>query len=248
MISIICWKWGNKIQKKKKIIYSSDHVNILFNMVQRNTKNLNEEYEFVCITDNPQGINKDIRIIPLKSELIKYDGFFVKLEIYKENFIDILNNDRFIAIDLDALIVNDISSLINRTEPFIIWGEHWRSEPYCTALQMMNCGCRSNVWDTFKIEDYIKDDEINGLDQTHVNKILYPNEYMWTTKDGIYNFRSDIMKVTEFKRRINNGYEKIFNGDGTIPDNAKIIFFNGHYDPSQVDLQKEYPWIKEYWR
>jgi hypothetical protein len=37
-------------------------------------------------------------------------------------------------------------------------------------------------------------------------------------------------------------------GIGVPPDNARIIFFNGSYDPSQEELQKECPWILEHWR
>jgi len=36
-------------------------------------------------------------------------------------------------------------------------------------------------------------------------------------------------------------------GDGLLPKNAKIIFFNGRHDPSDEILQKHYPWIEEHW-
>ena len=51
---VVCLKWGDK--------YSADYVNVLANMVARNTT---VPYEFVCFTDNSNGIQAGIRVLPL---------------------------------------------------------------------------------------------------------------------------------------------------------------------------------------
>ncbi|GAH56014.1 unnamed protein product, partial [marine sediment metagenome] len=46
MITVCCLKVGDK--------YSSEYVNKLYSMVERN---LTVEHDFICITDNPEGVN-----------------------------------------------------------------------------------------------------------------------------------------------------------------------------------------------
>lgn len=249
MISVICWKWGNKIHEKKNLRFSHHHVNFLYNMVK---KNLHIPFEMVCITDNTQGINKDIRILPIWDDFVDKGGCFRRLKVFHKNFKNILGNDRFVTIDLDTIIVNDITSIIDRPDDFIIWGEEWRKWVYCGSMWMMDCGSRPHVWKEFKKNH--RKYEINkngkysgGTDQKHINICLYPLEKTWSEEDGVYSFRTDIMKWDK-RKTSSHGKKKIYGGDGNLPKNAKIIFFNGQYDPSQLKLQREYPWIKEYWR
>jgi len=34
---------------------------------------------------------------------------------------------------------------------------------------------------------------------------------------------------------------------GRLPENARIIFFNGRFDPADLVIQTMYPWIKEHY-
>ena len=54
------------------------------------------------------------------------------------------------------------------------------------------------------------------------------------------------LKMERLKDKEKN--QKVKGGDGSIPSNARIIFFNGKDDPSDVGLQKQYRWIKKYWK
>ena len=114
----------------------------------------------------------------------------------------------------------------------------------------MNAGVRPQVWEKFNFADYPKNQKgrySGGTDQKHINRILYPGENIWTQKDGIYSFTNDIAiydkpKIYYHRKR------KVCGGDGKIPKRARIIFFNGKFDPSQKELQERYPWIKENWQ
>ena len=55
-INIICMKWGDK--------YGADYVNRLYGMVNRN---LTLPFNFVCFTENPEGIHSNVKICPLPS-------------------------------------------------------------------------------------------------------------------------------------------------------------------------------------
>jgi hypothetical protein len=52
---VVCLKYGNK--------YSAEYVNKLYSMVKRN---LTIPFEFVCFTENSEGIDSEIRIESLK--------------------------------------------------------------------------------------------------------------------------------------------------------------------------------------
>jgi hypothetical protein len=68
---VLCLKHGTK--------YSSDYVNILHKMVKRNCT---LDFEMVCLTDNSQGIDPDITILPLPKELT---GWWCKPYMFSSN-------------------------------------------------------------------------------------------------------------------------------------------------------------------
>ena len=53
-INVICVKEGTK--------YDSDYVNILYFMVKRN---LTIPFDFICLTENPQDLLEEIKVINL---------------------------------------------------------------------------------------------------------------------------------------------------------------------------------------
>ena len=59
--NIICMKWGDK--------FDSSYVNRLYKMVE---KNITIPHRFVCFTDNPDGIDKNIEKLPIPP--LKVDG------------------------------------------------------------------------------------------------------------------------------------------------------------------------------
>ena len=269
MLKIVTWLWGGDSSRSKdKIVFTANHVNIMKRMVSRN---LSLPHEFVCITDNPKGIDKDIRAVEIWDNFRDFGGCYVRLKLFSNEMKEIIG-DRFVSIDLDAVIVNDITPLFDRTEDFIIWGEHYRFSPYCCSLFMMNAGSRSHVWRSFSNDDYwfVKDNRLRrlyGTDQYYVNKCLYPYEKTWDVYDGVYNFNLHIRKWRGAK--INRVFPSMFHdilyssilgknigdryvkkggkADGKLPEDARIVFFNGKVDPSEFSNNNEYPWIKEHW-
>jgi len=142
---------------------------------------------------------------------------------------------RFVSMDLDVVIVDDITGLLSRKEDFIIWGSVLRTTPYNGSMWMMDAGARKEVWDDFDpITSPIKTRKVNlyGSDQAWFCYRLGKHEKQWTPEDhGVYAWRSDIKK---------NAYE--------LPHNAKIVFFNGHNDPWQPQPQRLSPWILEHYK
>lgn len=250
MITILTWKWECEgLHRKKGIYFLSDHVNILYSMLKRH---LHTPFRLACVTDNPVGIGKDVLIIPLWSDYASMGGCFRRLKVFSSEAEKFLHCKRFVSIDLDVVITGDITPLLTRKDDFIIWGEDWRKFVYCGAMWMMDVGARPQVWDSFDCVKYSRNKKGHypgGTDQRHINTVLYPGEKTWTQKDGVYNFATDIVRIEKLKIfRYPGRRKKKSGGDGRLPKGARIVFFNGKYDPSQSSLREEYPWIKEHWR
>lgn len=267
MLNVVTWKWDAGLHPKKQIRYGAGHVNTMASMLERH---LHMPYQLCCITDDASGIHSSVRVIPLWQGFKKYPGCFGRLHVFAPDMADIIG-PRFVSIDLDMVIVDDITPLFERDEDFIIWGEHFRKAPYCGSMLMMDAGCRSQVWNTFDIGNYPAN--INGrwpygTDQDHICRCLYPNEAMWTSEDGVYNFNYVIRRWEKISTVVNSRYKggkyiKRFyelggkkeqlrrprmDGKGNPPKDARMVFFNGVHDPSKEATQKEYPWVMEHWK
>mgnify|MGYP001205813634 FL=1 len=98
MVNIICVKWGTK--------YSADWVNRLLYMC---SINISIPFNFYCYTDESSGINKKVKIIPITTEDY-YEGYWNKLCMFQEDFID--SGDINLFFDLDIVIQNNLDNFI----------------------------------------------------------------------------------------------------------------------------------------
>ncbi|MEN6621486.1 MAG: hypothetical protein ABFD50_08065 [Smithella sp.] len=232
MIRIVTWLWGNKDpHPKKKIHFTHEHVNRLASMVSRN---ISIPYEMVCITDNPEGIDNSIRCVELWDDLRDMGGCYTRLKAFSKEMKYIIG-PRFMWLDLDTVIVDDITPLIDNKNDFMMWGDTAPRTPYNGSMVLMDAGARSEVWTSFdRRNSPIQGKRLGhvGTDQAWIGACLGPNEKRWTKEDGVYSFR------VHFKR---HNRIDLYKG-------ARIVFFHGSSDPSQPEIQNAYPWVKHHWR
>jgi hypothetical protein len=244
MIQVVCWKWETEKETfRYRETYTAEHVNLFAKMIR---KHLHCPHEIVCITDDPEGIDPSIRIVPLWDDLKQYGMCYRRLKLFSKEMKDIIG-DRFISMDLDCVITDDITDLVQKND-FMIWQPRTTKTPYCGSMWLMDAGARAFVWEEFNEKDliWLKDRGgwcpgkanrwahgpaydagfIIGSDQAYISYKLYPKEKVWTKEDGVYNF-SDL------------GRE--------LPDNCKIVFFPGKHDPNHTNLYFKYPWIPEHY-
>jgi len=238
MIQVVCWLWQPVKNYRSK--FNHEHVNIFRNMVERH---LHMPHEVVCITDMPKRIDSRIRIIPLWNDHANVPSphggvspaCYRRLKAFAPEMEQLIG-PRFVSMDLVVVIVDDFTSLLQREEDFIIWGSVLRTTPYNGSMWMMNAGARKEIWEDFDpitVPIKTRKEGYHGSDQAWMSYRLGKKECQWTPeRDGVYAFRSDIKK-----RR------------WTLPDDAKIVFFQGHNDPWDVETsQKWAPWIKDHYK
>jgi hypothetical protein len=98
MLNVVCVKHGNK--------YTADHVNKLYNMIQRH---LTMPYHFYCFTEDAQGLNSNIHVIHLGPHPV-ISGWWWKPYVFKNGHFPA--GDTILFFDLDMVIVNNIDKLV----------------------------------------------------------------------------------------------------------------------------------------
>lgn len=241
MIRVVTFLWRDEGYRFNHLFrYGADHVNRWASMVRRN---LDMDHELVCVTDDSTGIDPSIRIVPLWDDLREMGGCYTRLRAFAPDMREIIG-PRFVWMDLDCVVTGDLTPLFDRDEDFVAWRGLRGSAPYCGSMVMMTAGARKEVWETFdpvsspkrgKALGYI------GTDQAWISACL-PGEATWGREDGVWNAR----RLT--RGRGLPGRAKRLGLSMGLPENARVVFFTGPYDPSQSATQAAHPWIAEYWR
>ena len=97
--NIICLKWGTR--------YPASYTNILYHSVKRH---LHRPFRFLCITDDPTGLDEGIDTTPLPENPGYPEGqwpnIFCKLAMLKDGFGDLQGPTMF--MDVDVVIMGDL--------------------------------------------------------------------------------------------------------------------------------------------
>ena len=237
-LKVVCWKWASPTGYRS--VFGPEQVNNLLNMVGRQYK---KPFELVCITDNPKQLSSEIRVIPL-AEVEQFahlpsphgglnPACYRRLWMYGDHAKDYIG-ERFVSVDLDVVLVGDVTPVWDRPEDFMIWGETLRRTPYNGSMQLMTAGARRQVYDDFDPDSSPRDARragFDGSDQAWISYKLGPHEKRWTKEDGVFSFRLHVKP---------NG--------GRMPKGARVIFFEGQVDPWSATAMKLCPWVAEHWR
>lgn len=118
--SVVTMKWGT--------LFGPEYVNVLHRACRANTT---LPFDFICMTDDPTGLDADIIALPLPDIGFTRDEWFMpgvwsKLALYKRNLFNL--SGRCIFIDLDMMVLKDFDALLSYDAPFVTtdMGESWR--------------------------------------------------------------------------------------------------------------------------
>ena len=234
-ITVLTFKWkkpvsGHKL--KNPVEYTSEHVNVLWRSIQRNTT---KKFRFVCITDNPEGLDSGIEHYPLWDHCLDLGGCYNRMWVFSDTIKELFGS-RLLYIDLDCVIVNNIDHLISRSEDFVInrfIGDDKFSQVYNGGLVLMTAGSKSEIWNMFDslttptlIDQHRKQYGLVGSDQAWIQMLLGTGEATFGPEHGVYDY-SHLQ-------------------DHQLPDNACVVLFPGAKDPSI--LRQQVAWIDQHWR
>lgn len=235
MITFVTFKWEpNRLYRSK---FGPEAVVVLRNMIARHYK---KPHRFVCVTDNTAGL-KGVDTFPLWDDHATVPSpagghnpsCYRRLKMFAPEAKDWFG-DRVVVMDLDTVIVRDITPLFEEDVDFRIWGESDfpRTQWMNGSLWMLKTGTRTKVWDQFdpKRSPYMaKKAGARGSDQGWMSFILGKGERTWGRSDGVYSFRKHVRPL------------------GHLPDDARMVMFHGNVDPWSYQAQV-IPWVRENWK
>lgn len=240
---VLCWKWEAFEGYRSK--FTAEHVDVFARMVRRNYQ---KPVEVVCITDNSAGIHECDRVLELWDEFKdlrspmdrqvgpqRNPSCYRRLRMFARDAGDWLGK-RIVSMDLDCVITGDLAPILDRVEPFVMWGDTNPTTYYNGGLISFAAGARPQLYEQFRKDPAAciakgKAKHQFGSDQAWIGACLGPREARYSTNDGVYSYRNHI-RLREH---------------GKLPANARVVFFHGQYDPWLGEPQT-LPWVREHWR
>lgn len=242
-LTFVTWKWKPSVPYRSQ--YSGAHVNTLHSMLRRN---YTRPFEMVCVTDDAEGIEAGVRVVPLQHHFAdvpnpsspRNPSCYRRLWAFSAEAKHVLGA-RFVSLDLDMVITAPLDALLDRDEDFVIWGGqalgpgrlgsyNW----YNGSFWMLRAGTRTQVWDKFDpavSPGLANAANCRGSDQGWIAYCLGQKEALFTEKDGVRSFRNHVVP---------NG--------GRLPAGTCVVSFHGRHDPWHKDIQARYSWVREHYR
>ena len=234
-LTFVCWKWAPTRGYRSK--FGPETVHALRAMLKRHYR---APHRFVCVTDDARGLD-GLETLPLWRDCADVQNPFGahnpscyrRLKAFSAE-AGAWFGPRFVSMDLDTVIVADVTKLFDRPEDFVIWGESDfpRTTWYNGSLWMLRAGTRTQVWTQFdpaRSPHVTKLVNARGSDQGWMSYILGPKEATFTKEDGVYSYRKDVLPR-----------------GGVLPNDARIICFHGHVDPWSRPAQ-QLDWVRQHW-
>lgn len=187
-----------------------EYVNKLFDMVARNYSGA---FRFVCLTDNPEGLNPLIEVKELPSDLERWYGklYFFKKGVFPEG-------ERVVFMDLDTVIVGKLDDLIY-DGPFATLTDFYFPDRVGPAVMMWRVSDTTyRVWDAW-VEQ--------GKPRNEMGDLWWLN----TLDDGGFAVYADRLQklypgaFVSYKAHCRSG----------LPKGARVVCFHGRPRPHEVD-------------
>ena len=220
--------------------YGPEYVNKMYKMV---SKHCTLPFNFYCLTENSDGLEKEINVIPLP--IMNVEGWWYKPYIYSK---DLPIEGTILYIDLDMVIVDNIDKFFTY-EPnrYCVLRDFTRAmrpkwEKYNSSLVRFKKGQLDDVWEEFKrnpdvITRRLFGDQDYLFEKTRGQAILWPDSWCLSWKWEIR--QNKMFKAGGTKG--NRVFDKIEHCEA--PPACSIIAFHGDPNPHRC----EDPFIIDNW-
>lgn len=237
-LTVVTFKW----QGWRSNLYDHRHVNALGRMLE---KHLSLPYKFVCITDDPMGVEYDT--MPLWEDPVVLrennpcpQNCYRRLKLFSKEAVDWFGGGYVLHLDLDTLVFGKLNPLVEGWESLrFLKGARTH---YNGSMWMLRLGAHTNIWEKF---DPVKSPKTalstreavrrrwQGSDQVWFSYIA-PRAPVWTHHDGAWRCEGYFHSARQRAK-------------GVLPKHGRIVFFPGppHRKPWQPEFQKDYPELSE---
>lgn len=216
---VVCLKHGSK--------YGADYVNRLYNMVKRHSTC---SVGVACLTEDPSGINSDVKILPLPSAT-NLQGWWYKPYVFSGSFP---LNGTLLFIDLDVVIIKNIDHFWSyQPDKFCIIRDFTRSmaptwQKYNSSIFRLESRSLPHVWTNLNesIMKRMHGDQDWIFDQVKENVEFWPDEWCQSYK----------WEIRSIKEIVGQGRNRVFHSirNPEIDPKTSILVFHGDPKPDQV--------------
>ena len=256
-VNVLCLKWGS--------YYGPEYVNRLYAGVKRN---LSRPFRFVCVTDDPTGLNDGIETIPFPDDphVIgrKWPNIFIKLCLFKDGFANLEGPTLF--LDIDLLVTGPLDKFFDyKPGEFCIihnWVEK-RKVLFRKLPDIGNSSCfrfdagRSNaVYETFlamKDDPAERDRFTKGSQKFQTFAMMKTGKVNWWPDEWVCSFKRQCIPVFHLDKIFNPWRPKkqvsiiAFHGQPDLPQ-ALEGYYKKYDKPVKPHLTcKPTKWILDYW-
>ena len=210
MITVLTWMWDTR--------YSAAHVNALARQVARHYQ---KPHRFLCVTNQPEGIEcettpdtEDFKDTPSPAGP-QAVTCYRRLRMFHPDAAQWFG-ERFVWVDLDMVVLDDISPLWDRDEDFVGLRDPLFPDQLNGSMGLLTAGSRPQVWEEFAPNSsprLASRKGWKGSDQAWLSMKLLPCP-TWGPKDGVYSFRKD----------------------GANPPGARIVSYHGRVKPWHTQI------------
>lgn len=225
MLTFLLWYWTPS-PRNKYYVYSPSRVNAMVEMIGRHYK---KPHRVICLTDNPSGILcetlplwEDLRSVPVAKNMPPES--WNRLKIFAPGMRDFIGADHIVSVDLDAVILDDITDIFEERYRFKGWlSRGYRANPciYNASLFMLQLDAHPEVWADFQPDSspaFVRKRGYIGTEQAWHSFALGPNMPAWTWRDGVASYR---FQLRDYMR----------NSRAVVPPGTKMVFMHGSLKP-----------------
>ena len=231
---VVCLKYGTK--------YSAEYVNKLYNGVKRN---LTVPFEFVCYTEDKQGIDPAIRIEPIPL-LAGVTGCWYKPMFFNP---ELGLNGTILFFDLDVVVFRNIDKLFTY-EPmkFCIIRDFNRHvirnyNKFNSSVFRLNTGMHSEVYTNFMKDPNIPIRRYHG-DQDWIRITVSDGTYEYWPDEWIQSYKWEMRSKPKFNNMPRGHRDFETNGDPVVKNATSVAVFHG--DPLMHNCKD--PWVNNNWK
>lgn len=214
--TFLCWKW----KPRDSFVpppFTSDDVNLLEYGLRHTPHRL------ICFTDDTKGIKASVECLPIWDD--GTPGCLRRMQVFSPEFPKY--DEYMVSIDLDAIVLKDLTPLFQTDDPLKIWESRTTTNPYNGSLWRFKHGCYPSLSQWSKERDEALRQPINvGTDQAWIHMNL-PDLPTWTWEDGVYAYKH--------------------NCQDRLPANAKVVFFPGKPKATSPRVIRRHDWVRNYY-
>jgi hypothetical protein len=238
---VCCVKWGTK--------YPAIYANRLRRMVRRH---LAHPHDFVCLTDDPGGLDADIATIRLPDA--DFAGFWNKISLFRADLFE--PGRTVIYLDVDVVIVGPLDFMLEETTADLTIARGFsKNLAFNSSVMRFRAGTLAHVYERFAndAEAIVASGRFSG-DQNWIHEQVPDAAFF--PRGRIVSYKRD-MRSHVFLQAKKLGFDSWLKAPRWMtvkpPAGASIVVFHGKPDPEDVMDSPYGPWkrapfVKEHWR